>query len=105
MYYEIMSKPTSKHVTRNYILTHKEQIMNIVTEMLKNDAPIRFDNYDIYKEPFITFAQDIIEKYIILNEPKVEYVIQGCELIDKHIILKPKLKSVVEIMKKYNDNV
>jgi len=53
----------------------------------------------------MTFAQDIIEKYTLLNEPKIEYIIKDAELIDKQILIKPKTKSVVEIMKKYNDNI
>jgi hypothetical protein len=105
MYYEIMSKPNKTQIKREFIMKHKEKILNIVTEMLNKDAPIKFNNYDIYNEPFMTFAQDIIEKYTLLNEPKIEYIIKDAEMIDKQILIKPKTKSVVEIMKKYNDNI
>lgn len=107
MYYEIMSKPTQKQIKREFIIKNKEKIITIVTEMLKKDAPIAFDNYDIYKESFTTFAQDVIEKYTLLNEPKVEYIIQDPELVDKHLLIQPKArgKSIVEIMKKYSDSV
>ena len=107
MYYEIMYKPSNKHITREYIIKHKEQIIKIVDEMLKKDAPIRFNEYDIYREAFNTFAQDIIEKYTLLNEPKIEYIIHAPELIDKQILLQPKVRSktIVEIMKKYNDSI
>jgi hypothetical protein len=105
MYYEIMSKPNKSQIKRDFIMKHKEKILNIVTEMLNKDAPISFNNYDIYKDPFMVFAQDIIEKYTLLNEPKIEYITKDAELIDKQILIKPKTKTVVEIMKKYNDNV
>jgi hypothetical protein len=105
MYYEIMSKPSNKHITRDYIFKHKEQIIKIVDEMLKKDAPIRFTEYDIYREAFNTFAQDIIEKHTLLNEPRVEYIIPDCELVDKQILIRPKTKTIVEIMKKYSDTI
>ena len=105
MYYEIMSNPPNKQIKRDYVLKHKDKIIKIVDEMLKKDAPIMFNNYDIYKEPFMTFVQDVIEKYILLNEPKIEYIIEDGPLVDKQILIKPKVKSVIEIMKKYNDNV
>jgi hypothetical protein len=105
MYYEMMSHPTTKQIKREFVLKHKEQILQIVEDMLKKDAPIAFDHYDIYKDSFTTFAQDIIEKYTLLHEPNVEYITEDCELIDKHILLKPKTKTIVEIMKKYSDNV
>jgi hypothetical protein len=105
MYYEIMSKPNKSQIKRDFIMKHKEKILNIVTEMLHKDAPISFNNYDIYKESFMTFAQEIVEKHTLLNEPKIEYITKDAELIDKQILIKPKTKSVVEIMKKYNDNV
>ena len=106
MYYEIMSNPTKKQIKREFIMKNKETIATIVNEMLKKDAPIAFDNYDIYKEPFMTFAQDIIEKYTLMNEPKVEYIIPDPELVDKNLMIHPKTKrTIVEIMKKYNDNV
>jgi hypothetical protein len=105
MYYEIMSKPNKTQAKREFIMKHKDQILKIVNEMLKKDAPIEFNNYDIYKDSFMTFSQDIIEKYTLLNEPKIEYITKDAELIDKQILLKPKTKTVVEIMKKYNDNI
>ena len=105
MYYEIMSKPNKSQIKREFIMKHKDQILKIVNEMLNKDAPIQYNNYDIYKESFMTFAQDIIEKHTLLNEPKIEYITRDAELIDKHILLKPKTKSVVEIMKKYSDNI
>jgi len=107
MYYEIMSNPPKSQIKREFIMKNKDKILTIVTRMLEKDAPIAFNNYDIYKEPFMTFAQDVIEKYTLLNEPKVEYIIQDAELIDKHLLLQPKSKSktIVDIMKKYNDNV
>jgi hypothetical protein len=107
MYYEIMSSPPKKQIKREFIIKHKDNILKIVNQMLEKDAPIAFNNYDIYKEPFITFAQDIIEKHTLLNEPKIEYIIQDAVLIDKHLMIQPKAKArtIVEIMKKYNDNV
>ena len=101
-----MSKPTQKQIKREFVLKHKEKILQIVNDMLQKDAPIAFNHYDIYKDAFTTFAQDIVEKYTFLHEPKIEYITEDCELIDKHILLKPKSKtSIVEIMKKYSDNV
>jgi len=106
MYYEIMSKPTKKQIKREFIMKNKEKIISIVNEMLEKDAPIAFDNYDIYKESFMTFAQDIIEKYTLLNEPKIEYMIPDPELVDKNLMIQPKTRrTIVEIMKKYNDNI
>ena len=108
MYYEIMTTPPTKQIKREFIMKHKDKIISIVNEMLQKDAPIMFNNYDIYKEPFTVFAQDIIEKYTLLNEPKIEYIIQDAELIDKHLMIQPKMahkKTIIEIMKKYNDNV
>jgi hypothetical protein len=102
-----MSKPTKKQIKREFIIKHKDKIIDIVNEMLKKDAPICYDNYDIYRESFMTFAQDIMEKYTLLNEPKIEYIIHDPQLIDKQIILQPKIKSktILEIMKKYNDTI
>ena len=105
MYYEIMSKPIIKKNNREYIIQHKKEILKIVEEMLNSEAPIKYANYGLYKDCFITFAHDIIEKYIVLNSPKIEYIIDEVELFDKHILLKPKTKSIIECMKKYNDNV
>jgi len=107
MYYEIMSKPTKKQIKREFVMKHSDIILTIVEEMLKKDAPISFDNYDIYKDSFTAFVQDIIEKYTLLNEPKIEYITQDAEMIDKHLYLQPKTtkKTILEIMKKYNDNV
>jgi hypothetical protein len=106
MYYEIMTNPTKTQMKREFVMKNKEKIISIVNEMLQKDAPIAFNNYDIYKEPFMTFAQDVIEKYTLLNEPRVEYMIPDPVLIDKNLMIHPKTKrTIVEIMKKYNDNV
>jgi hypothetical protein len=105
MYYEIMATPPNKQIKREFVIKHKDKIITIVNEMLKKDAPIMFNNYDIYRESFMTFAQEIIEKHTLLNEPKIEYIIPDCQLVDRQILLKPKVKTVVEIMKKYNDNI
>jgi 5'(3')-deoxyribonucleotidase len=54
----------------------------------------------------MTFAQDVIEKYTLLNEPKIEYIIPDPELVDKNLMIQPKTRrTIVEIMKKYNDNI
>ena len=100
MYYEIMSKPTIKNNKREYIVKHKKEILEIVDEMLKIDAPTKYVNYAMYKDCFFTFSQDIIEKHNVLNTPKIEYIIDDAELIDKHILFKPKTRTIIECMKK-----
>ena len=102
MYYEIMSKPTKKNNKREYIIKHKKEILE---EMMKIDAPTKYVNYTIYKDSFFTFSQEVIEKHNVLNTPKVEYIIDDAELIDKQILFKPKPKTIIECMKKYNDNI
>ena len=106
MYYEIMSKPIIKTNKREYIIQHKEEILKIVEEMLKPDAPTNYTNYSIYKDCFISFSHEILEKYKVLNSPKIEYIIDDGEIMDKHILLQPKTKtSIIECMKKYNDSI
>ena len=100
MYYEIMSKPIIRNNKREYILKHNKEILDVVNEMLKPDAPLQFNNYDIYKECFLNFAQEVVDKYIVLNTPRVEYITDDAQLIDKQILIKPKIKSVIECMKK-----
>jgi len=105
MYYELMTKPIIQIKKREYILQYKKEILEIVTDMLQLDAPTNYVNYNIYKECFITFSQDIIEKYKVLNAPTVEYMIDDAELVDKQIFIRPKSKTIIECMKKYQDNV
>ena len=57
MYYEIMSKPNKSQIKRDFIMKHKEKILNIVTEMLNKDAPICFNNYDSDERKPITIMQ------------------------------------------------
>jgi len=105
MYYELMSKPIIQIKKREYILQYKKEILEIITEMLKSDAPTNYVNYNIYKDCFITFTQEIVEKYKVLNAPSVEYVIDDVQLVDKQIFIRPKSKTIIDCMKKYQDNI
>lgn len=100
MYYELMSKPPIKITKREYIIKHKEEIIKIVGEMLQPDAPKKYENYNIYKDCFATFSQEIIEKHLVLNAPHIEYITDDAELIGKNILLRPKTKTIIECMKK-----
>ena len=68
--------------------------------MLEKDAYLTYEYYDLYKDNFFIFAKDVIDKTTILRTPSI--TVDNTELngIDKNILIKPKIKTIIEIMKK-----
>jgi hypothetical protein len=68
--------------------------------MLDKDAHLNYEYYDLYKDSFYTFSKDVIDKTTILRTPHIVIDIQDVTSIDKTILLKPKTKTIIELMKK-----
>jgi hypothetical protein len=101
MYYNMISKKNKDEIKRENILKYKEEIIKIVNNMLDKDSHLTYEYYDLFKESFFSFSKEIIDVNIILHSPNISSYVT-CELnpIDKHILLTPKQKTVIEIMKK-----
>ena len=100
MYYEIVSKHNKHEMKREKILENREEIIRIVQKLLEKDAYLTYEYYDLYKDNFFIFAKDVIDKTTILRTPSI--TVDNNELIgiDKNILIKPKIKTIIEIMKK-----
>jgi hypothetical protein len=100
MYYEIVSKGKNNEMKREQIMENREEVIRIVQKMLEKDSYLTYEYYDLYKDTFFTFAKDVIDKTTILRTPSItvdNYELHG---IDKNILIKPKVKTIIEIMKK-----
>jgi hypothetical protein len=100
MFYEILTPKNKNEMKRQKIIEHKEEILRIVNKMLDKDAHLNYEYYDLYKDSFYTFSKDVIDKTTILRTPHIVIDIQDVTSIDKTILLKPKTKTIIELMKK-----
>ena len=100
MYYEIVSRSKKNEIKREKILENREEIIRIVQKMLEKDSYLTYEYYDLYKDNFFTFAKDVIDKTTILRTPSITVYNDEFIGIDKNILIKPKVKSIIEIMKK-----
>ena len=101
MYYNMISKRNKEEIKRENILKYKEEIIKIVDNMLDKDSHLSYEYYDLFKDPFFAFSKEIIDTFTILHSPTISsYVTSEINPIDKHILLTPKQKTVIEIMKK-----
>ena len=100
MYYEIVSKNKKNEMKREQIMENREEIIRIVQKMLEKDSYLTYEYYDLYKDNFFTFAKDVIDKTTILRTPSITVYNDELIGIDKNILIKPKVKTIIEIMKK-----
>jgi hypothetical protein len=101
MYYNMISKKNKDEIKRENILKYKEEIIKIVDKMLDKDSHLSYEYYDLFKDPFFSFSKEIIDTFAILHSPAISsYVTTEMNPIDKQILLSPKQKTVIEIMKK-----
>jgi hypothetical protein len=100
MFYELMAPGNKNEMKRQKIVEHKEEILRIVNKMLDKDAHLNYEYYDLYKDTFYTFSKDVIDKTTMLRTPNIVFDIQEVSGIDKTIFLKPKPKTIIELMKK-----
>ena len=94
MYYEKITK----HKTKVNMAKYREDIQQIFNALLKEDT--KFENYYLYKEDYDIFIDNIIGKIVSLNIPPFIMNDDPPLLIDKTIFIKPKEKSVINMMKK-----
>jgi hypothetical protein len=96
----LMAPGNKNEIKRQKIVEHKEEILRIVNKMLDKDAHLNYEYYDLYKDTFYTFSKDVIDKTTMLRTPNIVFDIQEVSGIDKTIFLKPKPKTIIELMKK-----
>ena len=96
MYYEKITK----YKTKVNMTKYKDDIQQIFNALLKEDT--KFENYNLYKEDYDIFIDNIIGKIVSLKTPPViiEEPHNSILLIDRQILIKPKEKTVIGLMKK-----
>ena len=96
MYYEKMTK----HKTKVNMSKYREDIQKIFNALLKEET--KFENYHLYKEDYDLFIDNIIGKIVSLNAPPfiMEETNTNILHMDKQIMIKPKEKTVIGLMKK-----
>jgi hypothetical protein len=101
MYYEKITK----YKTKVNMSKYREDIQQIFNALLKEDT--KYENYYLYKEDYDLFIDNIIGKIVSLNAPpfvmKDSYSESDSESLlemDKKIMIKPKEKTVIGLMKK-----
>jgi hypothetical protein len=96
MYYEKITK----YKTKVNMAKYREEIQQIFNALLKEDT--KFENYYLYKEEYDLFIDNIIGKIVSLNQPPfiMEESKSPMLLVDKQIMIKPKEKTVIGLMKK-----
>jgi len=97
MYYEKITK----YKTKVNMSKYREDIQKIFNALLKEDT--KFDNYYLYKEDYDLFIDSIIGKIVSLNAPP--FIMEESPSapilhMDKQIMIKPKEKTVIGLMKK-----
>lgn len=102
MFFELLTNKTTTEIKRNKIIENKEEIIRIVEKMLEKDSHLTYEYYDLYKDSFYAFSKDVIDKTTILRTPSITFDIQNIEIngIDKTIFIKPKSKTIIEMLKK-----
>lgn len=96
MYYEKITK----YKTKVNMSKYREDIQQIFNALLKEDT--KFENYYLYKEHYDLFIDSIIGKIVSLNAPPfiMEETNTSVLHMDKQIMIKPKEKTVIGLMKK-----
>ena len=96
MYYEKITK----YKTKVNMSKYREDIQQIFNALLKEDT--KFENYYLYKEDYDLFIDNIIGKIVSLNAPPfiMEETNTSILPMDKQIMIKPKEKTVIGLMKK-----
>jgi hypothetical protein len=96
MYYEKITK----YKTKVNMSKYREDIQKIFNALLKEDT--KFENYYLYKEDYDLFIDNIIGKIVSLNTPPfiMEETNTSILPMDKQIMIKPKEKTVIGLMKK-----
>jgi hypothetical protein len=96
MYYEKITK----YKTKVNMSKYREDIQKIFNALLKEDT--KFENYYLYKEDYDLFIDNIIGKIVSLNTPPfiMEETNTSVFHMDKQIMIKPKEKTVIGLMKK-----
>ena len=96
MYYEKITK----YKTKVNMSKYREDIHQIFNALLKEDT--KFENYYLYKEDYDVFIDNIIGKIVSLNAPPfiIEETKTSVLPMDKQIMIKPKEKTVIGLMKK-----
>ena len=101
MYYEKITK----YKTKVNMSKYREEIQKIFNALLKEDT--KFENYNLYKEDYDIFIDNIIGKIVTTNQPP--FVMEETPsdsqsqtlIMDKQLLIKPKeKKSVIGLMKK-----
>lgn len=96
MYYEKITK----YKTKVNMSKYREDIQKIFNALLKEDT--KFENYYLYKEDYDLFIDNIIGKIVSLNAPP--FIMEETNVsvlhMDKQIMIKPKEKTVIGLMKK-----
>ncbi len=96
MYYEKMTK----YKTKVNMSKYREDIQKIFNALLKEDT--KFENYYLYKEDYDLFIDNIIGKIVSLNAPP--FIMEDSNTVvlhmDKQIMIRPKEKTVIGLMKK-----
>ena len=96
MYYEKITK----YKTKVNMSKYREDIQQIFNALLKEDTT--FENYYLYKEDYDLFIDNIIGKIVSLNAPPFIMEERNTSILhmDKQIMIKPKEKTVIGLMKK-----
>lgn len=96
MYYEKITK----YKTKVNMSKYREDIQQIFNALLKEDT--KYENYYLYKEDYDLFIDNIIGKIVSLNAPP--FIMEDSNTpvlhMDKQIMIKPKEKTVIGLMKK-----
>ena len=100
MFFELLTNKTTNEIKRNTIIENKEEIIRIVERMLDKDAHLNYEYYDLYKDTFYAFSKDVIDKTTILRTPSITFDIGEIHGIDRTIFIKPKSKTIIEMLKK-----
>jgi hypothetical protein len=100
MFFELITKKNINEIKRNTINENKEEIIRIVQHMLEKDSHLNYEYYDLYKDSFYAFSKDVIDKTTLLRTPNIVFEISETNHIDKTILLKPKTKTIIEMLKK-----
>lgn len=102
MYHNIISRKSSHKKELHDFCEHRDSILNITYNMLKDKSHEKYQHYYLYEKAFISFSQEIlsVQEEINYKQPILDisnHVFEG----DKTILFNEKSKkSVLEMMKK-----
>jgi hypothetical protein len=103
MYHNMISRKSLSHKEELYdFREHRDSILNITYNMLKDKSNEKYQHYYLYEKAFIAFSQEIlcIQEEINYKQPILDISNDVFE-DDKKILFSDKSKkSVLEMMKK-----